>query len=143
MNPPAVLRFLSLLVKVCSILLGFSAYAHFIPGKYAPIAGLIFAAASIVKDAANRFEDQLTKFPLTAKVIALLCFLGASLCAAGALTSCANSAADRDFRSKVSAVKMNTSASYDPSSKITTGFVNGELDFRDPGVVSDSAPSLR
>ncbi len=127
MNKAAVCRVLSLVVKVCSLVSGLAAYSQMIPAKYVPIAVLAFAAASIVKDAANRFEDAVNRLP--AKALMLLIGLGVALCFTSA---CANDPFDTGFRRRVSAVNVNAGAEFDPTTKDVTGTVATEFVLRDP-----------
>lgn len=61
-----------------------------------------------------------------------LLLLVAALAAAFALTGCAGSALDRDFRSKVKSDTVDVQGTYDPSTKSTHGEIRNTIEFRDP-----------
>ena len=52
-----VIKYLTLAAKAASFVAGLAVYADVLPPKYAPIAALVFAAASLSKDTVNRIGD--------------------------------------------------------------------------------------
>lgn len=52
-----VLKWLSLILKGLSVLTGLAAYNSMIPEKWMPIAAIVFAAASLLKDTVTRVGD--------------------------------------------------------------------------------------
>ncbi len=68
MNRSNITHAVASAVKALSILLGFSAYAHFIPGQYGLIAIAAFAIASTVKDFLSALEKRLESPEATADV---------------------------------------------------------------------------
>ena len=86
MNKASILRFLSLIVKIGSGITALASYSTLIPAKYLPIAALVFGAASVVKDTANRFEDLLSKpfvIPPPAKTVLITAAALSALMLAG------------------------------------------------------------
>jgi hypothetical protein len=58
MNSTA-LKFITIGLKVVSVLAGLAAYGDMIPAKFAGIAALVFGVASIAKDAFTKLGDLL------------------------------------------------------------------------------------
>jgi hypothetical protein len=58
MNSTA-LKVITISLKVVSILTGLAAYNDLIPAKYAPIAVVVFAVASVAKDSLTKLGDLL------------------------------------------------------------------------------------
>lgn len=51
------MKAINILLKTSSIIAGLAAYADVIPAKFAPIAMLVFALSSVLKDVALKLGD--------------------------------------------------------------------------------------
>jgi len=63
MDTQTIVKSLTTLSKILSLVTGVASYKGFIPSKWLPVAALVFSVASTLKDSVNHLIDTFTNPP--------------------------------------------------------------------------------